>query len=59
LVGGALGLHAHGHSRLTFDLDLITVAEAQKALVAFRARGMRRSTPGYSITVPIPWADST
>jgi hypothetical protein len=34
LVAGALGLHAHGHSRLTFDLDLITVSEAQKPLLS-------------------------
>ncbi len=34
LVAGALGLHAHGNSRLTFDLDLITVLEAQKPLVS-------------------------
>lgn len=33
LVGG-LGLHAHGHSRVTFDLDLVTRAEAQARLVS-------------------------
>jgi hypothetical protein len=33
LVGG-LGLHAHGHSRVTFDLDLVTRAEAQPLLVS-------------------------
>lgn len=32
LVGG-LGLHAYGHSRATFDLDLVTPSEAQEALV--------------------------
>ena len=32
LVGG-LGLHAHGHSRVTFDLDLVTRADAQARLV--------------------------
>ncbi len=33
LVGG-LGLHAYGHSRATFDLDLVTRAEAQTPLVS-------------------------
>ena len=32
-VAGALGLHAYGHSRATFDLDLVTVSAAQAALV--------------------------
>ncbi len=32
LVGG-LGLHAYGHSRATFDLDLVTGSEAQGPLV--------------------------
>ncbi len=34
-VVGALGLHAYGHSRATFDLDLITRLDAQRPLVAF------------------------
>lgn len=34
-VAGALALHAHGHSRATFDLDLVTVFAAQAALVEF------------------------
>lgn len=34
-VAGALGLHAYGHSRATFDLDLITVLAAQGVLVGF------------------------
>jgi len=33
IVGG-LGLHAHGRSRATFDLDLVTRSEAQGPLVA-------------------------
>jgi hypothetical protein len=33
-VIGGLGLHAYGHSRATFDLDLVTVSEAQRPLVA-------------------------
>jgi hypothetical protein len=32
-VVGALGLHAYGHSRATFDLDLVTVQSAQPWLV--------------------------
>lgn len=32
-VVGALGLHAYGHSRATFDLDLVTVQPAQASLV--------------------------
>ena len=32
-VVGALGLHAWGHSRATFDLDLVTVSAAQAGLV--------------------------
>jgi hypothetical protein len=32
-VVGALGLHAYGHSRATFDLDVATVRAAQAALV--------------------------
>jgi len=34
-VVGALGLHAHGHSRATFDLDVVTVSAAQASLVGF------------------------
>jgi len=33
-VAGALGLHAYGHSRATFDLDVVTVSAAQVRLVA-------------------------
>ncbi len=33
-MAGALGLHAYGHSRATFDLDLVTVRAAQASLVA-------------------------
>jgi hypothetical protein len=33
-VVGGLALHAHGHSRTTFDLDLVTRSEAQGPLVA-------------------------
>jgi Nucleotidyl transferase AbiEii toxin, Type IV TA system len=33
-VVGGLSLHAFGRSRATFDLDLVTVAEAQGPLVA-------------------------
>jgi hypothetical protein len=32
---GALALHAHGVTRATVDLDLVTLREAQPALVAF------------------------
>ena len=32
-LAGALGLHAHGITRATTDLDLVTVREAQGALV--------------------------
>jgi hypothetical protein len=50
LVGG-LGLHAHGHSRVTFDLDLVTRLEAQSSLVALLEElgyeTVHRST-GYS-----------
>jgi len=34
-VVGGLGLHGHGVTRATLDLDLVTEAEAQEALVAF------------------------
>ena len=33
-MAGALGLHAFGHSRATFDLDLVTVFPAQAPLVS-------------------------
>ncbi len=50
LVGG-LGLHAHGHSRATFDLDLVTRSEAQELLVT-RLEELGYETvhrsPGYS-----------
>ena len=32
-VVGGLGLHAYGHSRATFDLDLVTVQAARSAVV--------------------------
>lgn len=32
-VVGALALHAYGHSRATFDLDIVTVSTAQADLV--------------------------
>jgi hypothetical protein len=48
---GGLGLHAYGHSRVTFDLDLVTRAEAQAPLVALLEElgyeTLHRS-PGYS-----------
>jgi len=34
-VIGGFGLHAYGLSRLTYDLDLVTEAEAQDALIRF------------------------
>lgn len=37
-VAGALGLHAHGVTRATVDLDLVTAREAQQALVDFLER---------------------
>lgn len=50
-VVGALGLHAWGHSRATFDLDLVTVSAAQAELVRLLA-GLGYETlhvsPGYS-----------
>jgi hypothetical protein len=50
LVGG-LGLHAYGHSRATFDLDLVTLSEAQAPLVSLLEElgyeTVHRS-PGYS-----------
>lgn len=50
-VVGALGLHAYGHSRATFDLDLVTVQAAQSPLVeALQALGYEtlHVSPGYS-----------
>lgn len=48
---GGLGLHAHGHSRATFDLDLVTRSEAQAPLVT-RLEELGYETvhrsPGYS-----------
>jgi len=48
---GALGLHAYGHDRATFDLDLATDAAAQQPLVSF-LEGLGYETvhvsPGYS-----------
>ena len=50
-VVGGLGLHAYGHSRATFDLDLVTLSEAQAPLVALLEElgyeTVHRS-PGYS-----------
>jgi hypothetical protein len=37
-LAGAVGLHAHGISRATLDLDLVTLRQAQDALVAFLER---------------------
>lgn len=34
-LAGALGLHAYGHSRATFDLDLVTSVAAREPLVRF------------------------
>jgi hypothetical protein len=50
-VVGALALHAYGHSRATFDLDVVTVAAAQAELVELlRALGYEtlHLSPGYS-----------
>jgi hypothetical protein len=50
-VAGALGLHAYGHSRATFDLDVVTVRAAQAPLVAaLEALGYEtlHVSPGYS-----------
>lgn len=50
-VVGALALHAYGHSRATFDLDLVTAAAAQAELVALlQALGYEtlHVSPGYS-----------
>jgi len=50
-VVGALALHAWGHSRATFDLDLVTVSPAQADLVALlQALGYEtlHVSPGYS-----------
>jgi len=48
---GALGLHAYGHSRATFDLDLVTVSAAQASMVAaLEALGYEtlHASAGYS-----------
>jgi hypothetical protein len=50
-VVGALALHAWGHSRATFDLDLVTTSPAQAELVALlQALGYEtlQVSPGYS-----------
>jgi len=50
-VVGALALHAHGITRATVDLDLVTAIEAQDALVAFlESQGYEtlHRSPGYS-----------
>lgn len=50
-VIGALGLHAWGHSRATFDLDLVTVSAAQAGLLGL-LEGLGYETlhvsPGYT-----------
>lgn len=50
-VVGGFGLHAYGLTRATFDLDLLTAAEAQAELVSFMEglgyRTLHRSA-GYS-----------
>jgi hypothetical protein len=50
-VIGALALHAYGHSRATFDLDLVTVATAQGGVLGL-LEGLGYETlqvsPGYS-----------
>jgi hypothetical protein len=50
-VVGALALHAWGHSRATFDLDLVTTSPAQPELVALlQSLGYEtlHVSPGYS-----------
>jgi hypothetical protein len=50
-VVGALALHAYGHSRATFDLDVVTASAAQAELVALlQALGYEtlHVSPGYS-----------
>lgn len=50
-VVGALALHAYGHSRATFDLDVVTAAAAQAELVELlQALGYEtlHLSPGYS-----------
>ncbi len=50
-VVGGLALHAYGRNRATFDLDLLTVADARTPLVAFLERSGYRTehvSQGYS-----------
>jgi hypothetical protein len=50
-VVGGFGLHAYGHDRATFDLDLVTLSEAQTPLVALLEElGYEtvHASPGYS-----------
>lgn len=50
-VVGGLGLHGHGVTRATVDLDLLVEAEVQDALVAFlESRGYEtlHRSPGFS-----------
>jgi hypothetical protein len=50
-VVGALGLHAYGHSRATFDLDVVTIRAAQASLVtSLEELGYEtlHVSPGYS-----------
>ncbi len=50
-VVGGLGLHGHGVTRATVDLDLVTEAEAQESLVGFlEAQGYETlyRSAGYS-----------
>jgi len=50
-IVGALGLHAYGHDRATFDLDLATESAAQQPLVSFLEELGYETihvSPGYS-----------
>ena len=50
-VVGALGLHAYGHNRATFDMDLVVTSATQEGLVAFLEElGYEtvHASPGYS-----------
>ncbi len=50
-VIGALALHAYGHSRATFDLDLVTVLAAQPDVLGLLERlgyETLQVSPGYS-----------
>jgi hypothetical protein len=50
-VVGGLGLHAYGHTRATFDLDLVTVQKARSSVVDWlESLGYEtlHNSPGYS-----------